>query len=87
VQWNAQKGLASQEVVMPYPFTETLLSRVSADERSSFRLARRTRTRLATFDKAHRHYDSMIVSGMIVLALTPISIIIVAWFLNLRGML
>jgi hypothetical protein len=32
--------------------TRTLLTMVSADERS-FRLARRTRTRLATFDKAH----------------------------------
>jgi hypothetical protein len=76
-----------QEGAMPYPLTKMLLSRVSSDERSSFRLARRTRTRLATFDKAHRRYDSMIVSGMILLALTPISIIIVAWFLNLRGLL
>jgi hypothetical protein len=60
---------------------------VTADEPSSFRLARRTRTRLATFDKAHRGYDSMIVSGVILLALPPISIIIVAWFLNLCGLL
>ncbi|SAL81132.1 hypothetical protein AWB68_06038 [Caballeronia choica] len=66
--------------------TRTLLTMVSADERS-FRLARRTRTRLATFDKAHRRYDSMIVAGVILLALTPVSTIIVAWFLNLRGLL
>jgi hypothetical protein len=72
---------------MPYPVTKTSLSSVSSDERSSFRLARRTRTRLATFDKAHRRYNSMIVAGMILLALTPVSIITVAWFLNLRGLL
>lgn len=72
---------------MPYPLTKTFLSKVSPDERSSFRLARRTRIRLATFDKSHRRYNSMIVSGMILFALTPISIIIVAWFLNLRGLL
>jgi hypothetical protein len=72
---------------VPYLLTKTLLSRVSCDERSPFRLAGRTRTRLATFDKAHRRYDNLIVAGVILIALTPISTIIVAWFLNLHGLL
>jgi hypothetical protein len=36
---------------------------------------------------AHRRYDNLIVAGVILIALTPISTIIVAWFLNLHGLL
>jgi hypothetical protein len=78
---------AGQAAGMPYPLTEPLSSGLSWDGRSSLRLARRTRTRLATFDRDNRRYDRMIVTGAILIALSPAWMIIVGWFLNLLGLL
>jgi hypothetical protein len=61
----------------PNPLTEPFSS--SWNERSSLRLARRTRNRLETFDRDNRRYDRMIVSGSIFIALAPAWMIIVGW--------
>jgi hypothetical protein len=76
-----------KEAGVPHSLIEVFAPSLPVEVRSSWRLARRTRTYLTTFDRSTRPYDQLVVAGVILIAVAPAWAVLVALLLIRKGLL